>query len=920
MKFQSSKLKEFGYSIESSFNHAKSLGEIIALSDSQILRSIRNIQNRYVDMEHIDSLYIERDKLKRKNKQTHKNKIKELQAEINRLTFVPEYISIVMEHPKHYEYLFYNGLILNGKKYVRFSCSAGQARVSTVIFCDEEIVEELERVLNNGRDYTVPLTPSKFNAYFGVAGSATKKVSTPSFCLVPDYESPTKLKVNYVIETDIEDDDLIEIREIEQLFNRFDGQGLISVRQAEKWATELGLDYIPAQWCVRQNFLKGMLCTFDIHGFCKEINNGNYNIKTSYKDENGNPIIVDIRDIDVIISESQFKLWDSFSSIEQYRDNCEANGLSWGVSLYTPKKDKDLLKLNYQFLQTLNLNSQDIKNVCSQFVEMIEGITSENIYSTILFLLGENITDEKVENYFKNSDNHWIKALMLNHELINDKYIRTKIYDLIKTKIQRACLGEVIVDGNFQVIVADPYAQMQHVCGLEVKGLLSLDEFYSGYWNDKNIKLVDSMRAPLTYRSEHVKLNLIKNEQTEKWYKYCYTGILTNIYGQETVNWAGSDFDYDIIATTSNQAIINGVYDKELPVVYEPPKPNKKIIEPVDLYKADLFSFGSQIGAITNKSTSAFALLPRFKEGSVEYNILINRLKMCTKLQSAQIDKAKIGREVKGIPKKWVTYNKIEDSDTEEIKQHKQILNNTLLDKHPYFFIYLYKDTKRKYRQHKNSHNQKCKKAFKLTIDELINKKRKTLDEQRFLELYYEFMPVIESDSVMNLLCKYIESINFNILDKLKSECVANIHTSYFDDNDSWYDNEYAKVLSIYKDFSKVSHDQIHIGDYLSVNKNTISNIHENNIDNIYSEIQNELDKLELRGSLLNYLTHLVYVDRISWNKDVYWSIMGQKIVESILKRTDTVYLPFKASGETEIEYLREYYQIRGVDIKLENS
>src|SRR5690606_29011364 len=128
---------------------------------------------------------------------------------------------------------------------------------------------------------------------------------------------------NYVTETSIEEDDIIEVREIETMFNRFDGQGLVSVRQAKKWADELGLDYIPAQWCIRQNFVKGMLCTFDIHKFCEEVNNGNYNIKTSYNDENGNPKIVDIRDIDVILSESQFKLWDSFDSIEQYQKNCE---------------------------------------------------------------------------------------------------------------------------------------------------------------------------------------------------------------------------------------------------------------------------------------------------------------------------------------------------------------------------------------------------------------------------------------------------------------------------------------------------------------------------------------------------------------------------------------------------------------------
>lgn len=81
------------------------------------------------------------------------------------------------------------------------------------------------------------------------------------------------------------------------------------------------------------------------------------------------------------------------------------------------------------------------------------------------------------------------------------------------------------------------------------------------------------------------------------------------------------------------------MYDNEVIVVYTPPKAEKKIITDVDLYQADLFAFGSIIGQITNKSTIIYCLLDRFKEGSAEYNILMNRLKMCTKLQSAQIDK-----------------------------------------------------------------------------------------------------------------------------------------------------------------------------------------------------------------------------------------------------------------------------------------
>jgi hypothetical protein len=56
-----------------------------------------------------------------------------------------------------------------------------QARNSTVVLVNDEIADELRRRINNGRDMTKPLAASKFNAYFGLATSATQIVSEPRF-------------------------------------------------------------------------------------------------------------------------------------------------------------------------------------------------------------------------------------------------------------------------------------------------------------------------------------------------------------------------------------------------------------------------------------------------------------------------------------------------------------------------------------------------------------------------------------------------------------------------------------------------------------------------------------------------------------------------------------------------------------------
>lgn len=533
-KFKSSRLKQFNYNINTSFEELQMNNEIVLLADNQVLRSIRKIKNKDIDFDYVDQLYIKRNYLKRR-KENNKKEIKKLQKEINEILYIPEYVTIVIDHKSHYEYMFENGLIINDRTYYRFNSSASQARVSTVVFVCESILKDLNVILDNGRNLNKPLTPSKYNAYKGLSCSATRIVSEPRYCVVPDYFSSLEMEVDFVTETKGDQDDIIERKRIIQDFNRFDGMGLISPEQSKKWAEELDLGYIPAQWCIRQNFMKGMLCTFDIHDFCEKKNSGSYIIDGIYEEK------IDLREIDIIITESQFKLWDSFDDSEQYNHNCKENELYWGVSLYTPKEDKDILKMNYQFLQTLNLSDSDIKKICSKFVNWADGVTGEDFYYTLLFLMGTNNTEDSIKKFFKSSDNYWVKCLAICPELINDRYIRKKIFDMVKKKISDACLGNIIIDGNFQVLVADPYAMMEYVCGLEVKGLLGREKYYSNYWNKKSVNIIDSMRAPLTSRSEHLKLSLVKSDETEYWYKYCYTGIILNIHGYETCNFAGSD-------------------------------------------------------------------------------------------------------------------------------------------------------------------------------------------------------------------------------------------------------------------------------------------------------------------------------------------------------------------------------------------
>lgn len=536
VKLTSALLKEYKYNLDISFEDCLRSGLIVSLADSQMLKSTRDITGQKIDRVQLEEWYSERDRIKkRKNTKENRARLKELQQNIYDMMYISEYITVVMESIKDYERMYKKGFVFNGKTYKRFSCSASQARVSTIVFVDEKIKPELKRRLDNGRDLQHPLAPSKYNAYFGLYSSATKQVTKPRFCIIPDYEETQKVDVEFVIEQPVDFDDIIEPRTIDMEFNRFDGSGLISPQMAVQWGKDLGEDYTPCQFCIRCAFTKGMVNEFDFLQWCEEVNGGNYEITDVYGNKR------DLREIDVILTAGMAKLWDSWDSQESFEENCKNNGIFWGITKYAPKEDKRVLTTNYQFLQTLNLNDDMIADLCKDTVDYIKGVSYDNIYYSMLFMMGENGTQESVERFMESSDNYWLKSLILNNTLINDKYSKEKIRDMIVRKIELACLGKLITQGNFQCIVPDSYAFMQAMFKLPVTGLLKAGEMYSQFWNNRGVNKVDTMRSPLTHFSEHYVVDLKKNEDTEKWFRYSYSGFIVNAHDEHTLRWAGSD-------------------------------------------------------------------------------------------------------------------------------------------------------------------------------------------------------------------------------------------------------------------------------------------------------------------------------------------------------------------------------------------
>ena len=571
MAFTFDRLKNNNFNLNITPFEAEKNEELIALADNECLPAIRRITSHPFDLMgeiKLQDLYAERKKLtKQKNSPENRKRIAEINNEIRELLYIPDIVSITTPKKKNYSTIGKNGFYLNGKHYGRLMCSAAMARTNRALFCIDDIYPRLDEILRCGCKQT-KIVPAKWNAYYSLMSSAAFQVSFPRVCVVKDYEITLDKTIDWTVPNEHED-------KIERItkplnFNIWDGMGIISPEFSKKWSEEVGYDGIAESFIIRAPFIKGLVSTFDFHRFAKEIAKNNI-----IKDIYGNEYNCD--DIDMVITQSQFKLWNAYDSMEQHQQCMKKLGLSWGVTRIGAPDGKNIMRTNYQFVQVLNLSNDDICNLCEPTINWLKGVCN-NFEFKLLYSLGKMTKKYSEQELFNFIQDPSIKALMLDNELVEDNYLSNKIYQSIRKKIKESYIGKLNTNGGFNFVYCDPYAFCEYIFGIEPKGLLKEFEHYAYFWSIKGKENVVAMRSPLTWRAEVNKLNLKFTSEMQDWYRYIPNGVIYNIWGLDRETHSSMDFDGDIVATTDNETFLKCRYGG-VPVLYQSEKPEKELIE-----------------------------------------------------------------------------------------------------------------------------------------------------------------------------------------------------------------------------------------------------------------------------------------------------------------------------------------------------
>lgn len=874
-------------------------GNLVSIGDNLVFYKIRNYYNdNRTHQEIFERVQTLRQTLRMCKKEGKINEAKIINQEIVDTLFVKDIINVEVIKKSEYNKLAKNGFNVNGIHYIRFCCGSGQMRRNTITFVNEEIYDYLYDALMCGlADVIKEINLAKLSAYFALCFSSILWVRTPRVCVVKDFEYICKNQRVDFIYKDENKKAFVEERIMDIPLNCADGQGLVDPEFSRLWAEDMALDYTPSSFVVRSAFVKGNVVPFDFKEYAR-CNNIRI-IKDKWGCE------YDIEDIDVILSESQFKMHKYYSSWQEYLNYFKKSNLKWGVARYNKKYDDENILANYQYLQVLNIDKEDIKELIAPTIDWIQKICSGDILYSLLFLFGcknDNIT---YQQYYGNAQANFAKAIIKNVDMLQDNYVRSKIYKNIVECINRAKIGKIWIRGNYQFAISDPIAQCRNALGLEPVGEIPADHIYSNFWRERGVTgMIDICRSPMIDAHEHNPSTLFESENANYWYQYIKSGIIYSIYDTATVRQEDSDWDGDIVLTTDNKIFLKGAQKHLNVILYEKEQVPIQKVTHANIIKTDIRGLGTGVGGFSNCATIIEAMKAIFTKDTQQEqrDELTKRKKLLREIVGAEIDRIK-GTTAPVLPSEWKKIVKINPDDTDDVKAEKYKHNSLVISKKPYFFRYLYPELNKKFKKYENAYNLIAKDVFGVGIKKLIAKPEKTEEEMTLVRRYQKYSPLIVSNCIMNILCKEFENVDFDI--KYKN-CGVNKLPTF--ENEGYTINEeiLLKIRDIYRKYNNKKSTQILskliIEDYEEAKESIIGIT-----DYVRDEIQADVFNLGLESKEVMFYINQLSKQYKKFNWNFAWDLLDDFIIDLIPQ--GKTFAPIRE--DIGHEYLGQYYVLK---------
>ena len=585
------------------------------------------------------------------------------------------------------KYLYLNGFVVNGKKYVRYKRSSRAAKNNTCLFIKESLFKLMNEwsltglSLNEKKDNCLKSLTS-FEAYYALSISdltSSLKLNPYNILFVKDCK--VMLHDEDVIRVSVEDKHLVAKEDKHDVENNiFDGEGLMDTSVFEKAKLQN-----KGMMLLRNRFFKCCAFNTKLQEWFKANN------ITSVDQLYGHTFAKSIEDIVLVVSESCLKYSKmciggfTKENVKRWCDAVSTNEESIFGIVKTDKAPRffggQMVETTYQFINTIKFKSTQLNQLIKpyfEYISMIHDIKHHPEFVRYYFEGevndeededigddGEDTADTKVEysSYsFKNK-------VCLDLMKIDKKTTRTTLFkeqifkSVIDSFYYKIFNGRLLIDGTNATLFGNPYEFLNYIILKDGKcqfdkdnptSLLNKGEIYCSFF--QNGDEVVGMRSPHTTMGN---LLFAKNKylrEIKKWFKLTHNIVVVDaIFNNIQYRLSGCDYDSDSMLLTKEPIIKKQVlenYDKFL-VPYSDFVPEDKELENkssdkkenilLNLVIIDNKIARNNVGKIVNLSQLLNSHLWNKLNKSKRFNYkdLYNHIAALSILSGAEIDSSK---------------------------------------------------------------------------------------------------------------------------------------------------------------------------------------------------------------------------------------------------------------------------------------
>lgn len=450
------------------------------------------------------------------------------------------------------EYLYENGFICDGIKYIRWKRSSGSSRVGKCLFINEALYKRMHKWETCGLSLKegCEIDLAALEAYISLTSSSiidTLELKPENFLVVDDYESTF---TDTVVGVQFENGQLIAKEQDFQITNSiFDGETLLD----ESCFPEQYKQY--SMLLLRQRMFKSACFKTKIQKWFADNN------ITEISQLNGFTVAKNISDIKVITTPSSIK-FVKFGTLQKWFDILEP---TFGIVKHekpTHYFDGRKVSCHYQLLNTLQLSEKEVNDLLEPSLDYITKVRSD----PAVLRYHINYPYEEMDITPLNSKNEIIFKLLG----MNANFAKTQLYydfrnDLVKSLIRELKKGHILVNGNYSTLLGNGYEMLQQSIGtFEGKSIIGKGNIHSKRFEyDKTIL---GSRSPHVCSGNVLLVNNVASDEIDKYFDLSNEVVYVNAIEeniQQRLN--GCDYDSDSILLTDNQMFIKAAqknYDK----------------------------------------------------------------------------------------------------------------------------------------------------------------------------------------------------------------------------------------------------------------------------------------------------------------------------------------------------------------------